>query len=93
MGRKEVFLKTGVLFHKDPKEATKEEKSGWLRKIIIKLLGEMGVPIVDPCCDNGNRVPLAYNRTTGQDEVFIDGQWVPVEQANGQSTSTTTTLP
>lgn len=93
MARKELFIKSGVTYYADPKTVSKDEKNkSWLRKILVKLLSEMGVPVVDPCCEPGDRVPLAFNRTTGQDEVFVNGQWVPVESATGSTiTSTTTT--
>jgi len=98
MARKELFLKAGSVFYTDPATVTKDvKKSSWFRLILVKLLNEMGVPVVDPCCPAGTRVPLAYNTATGQDEVYIDGAWVPVETASGASTttttSTTTTLP
>lgn len=91
MAKKELFLKAGSTFFTDPETVTKEVKSGsYVAQIIVKILNRIGIPAVLPCCPSGERVVLVYNRTTGQDEIWLDGAWVPVETASGASTTTTT---
>ena len=98
MARKELFLKAGSVFYTDPAEVTKEvKKSSWFRLILVKLLGQMGVPVVDPCCPPSNNVPVSWNTQTSTLQAWIDGAWVDVNTASSGSTTvpptTTTTLP
>lgn len=93
---KELFLKSGTTFWTDPDNVTKEvKKSSWFRMILIKLLNQMGVAIVDPCCPPQNNIPVSWNTQTSTLQAWVNGQYVNVNTpASGSTTtSTTTTTP
>ena len=90
MARKELFLKPGSYFYSDPKTQNENIKNGWFRKIMAKLLRQMGVPVVDPCCDPLPNVPVSWNTETSTLQAWVNGAWVSVETAGGAATTTST---
>lgn len=96
MARKELFLKAGSTFYTDPATVTKEvKKASWFRYILVRLLIQMGVPVVDPCCPQSDNVPVSWNTQTSTLQAWIDGAWVDVNTAASGSTTippTTTTV-
>ena len=73
---KNPILKSGIFRWSNLENAKNDELS--ISKFVKKLLTNLNITFVDPCCPATEIQPLRYNSTTGTIQSFNGTAWVDI---------------